>query len=114
MDADGRRRCYHCHCVRASDHEDHTGEWCTPCWNAYRRGYDPHDDPAFLSELLLCLSERPGQLIEPLKLLGLSEQHRGYVKSGIRRLRHDGAVISAVPREAGYRFLGFVQKGHTE
>jgi len=114
VDADGRRRCYHCRCVRASDHEDHTGEWCTPCWNAHRRSYDPHDDPAFLSELLLCLSERPGQSVEPLKLLGLSEQHRGYVKSGIRRLRHDGAVISAVPREAGYRFLGFVQKGHTE
>lgn len=111
MADDGRRRCYRCHCILASDQERF---WCSPCWGKHRRYYDPHDDPAFLSELLLCLSERPGELVEPVKLLGISEEHRVYVKSCIRRLRHDGAVISCVPREAGYRFIGFVQKGHTE
>jgi hypothetical protein len=113
VDSDGQRLCYHCRRPLAADHSA-DDFWCSPCRSTYRRTYDPHSDPAFLSELLLCLSERPGEVVEPLKLLGLSEDDRGYLKSCIRRLRNDGAVICAEPRKAGYRFVGFVTPTHAE
>ena len=103
--------CRRCGARLASDHLG--DEWCSPCLRA-RRDYDPKEDPAFLSALLFVLCESQGQVVEPLKVLGLGAEHRLTVKAGVRALRCRGHVIRGTARATGYVYVGYVPKGHIE
>jgi hypothetical protein len=102
--------CRRCGCRLASDHSEE--EWCSPCLRS-RRDYEPREDPAFRNLVLLCLSERPGETIDPLRAMGLHDDHRGAVKDAVRALRRQGHVIVATERVAGYKWLGHTPIGHT-
>lgn len=97
------RRCRRCGALLASDHDD---AYCSPCMGR-NRGYDPTADPAFVGRLLLLLYSRRGQVVEPLKELGIAYEYRSQVKDGIRTLRRRGFQITACERSPGYVFVGF-------
>lgn len=96
------RRCLFCRCVLGSDQEPGCCV-CTPCQRA-RRDYDPAHDPVFdriLEELFLL---RPGEVIDPLRLLAVPRRFKRSVMSSVRRLRRRGMCIVGFPHRGGYLF----------
>lgn len=118
--------CRQCGCRLARDHQE--DELCSPCERSLVReydpprreddfpeirfDYDPRRDPFFHDALLACLSERPGETVEPLKALGLEHCYRRYVHSGVRALRKRGFDIRGSARVCGFKYMGFVETGH--
>jgi hypothetical protein len=54
-----------------------------------------------LEELFL---ERPGQVLDPLALLGVSRRFKWSVRSAVRRLRRRGMHIEGIVGAGGYVF----------